>query len=728
MDQVRQGENGLNLFKKKAKIGRIIDVYSQVKRIASNRDDVTQQGPHSIFLDLKVQGMVISKKTHLEDNAISTEKREVTELVISDDSAHIKVISDYREDLRSLDVGTEVIIEGLSANYAPAEGIDDNVGEKTDGMVFSLRGSKISTVKEETVARGLYVVATVKEDIKYDTRSPDWGRREHSTINNRLNSTGGGKYGIVRKEERYEISWEEYLGKKGPNQNVVIAGGSGYGKTTLIYWLIRETKGYKKVIFAYKNSDEFDRLGYPVLRMASHSPNVFGDKEAFTQAWMVAFGVREQNSGITASQIESTVRRIVSGCGNWSEFSDEVVKLKKTKSLIEKGVLSDIEGKMHSVFNERMWSYDLPQEICIDFSGLNEEAFTFYCEYLLRSLYREMSDGRRERTQIVIDEGHKFLNSQKTIVRELAAMIRSRGSFIISTQKLHSLKGIRGNASMQFSFRLTEAEDLLESKALSNEYQWILQRLYPREFVDLGQYASEDDIYVFSLRNPSLRFYDTVEWNPEEQAQGEIVEGQEGGRKVRPMSNLELDDLVYSLIAMGARTKYEVTKEVSSRIDKSVGELKLTVMNSFDRIARQGRISSFSLDGVKVRYNKIYSSPKYEVLVYFRYGTYDGHDYVVKMVARILEEKGYKPDVLVHRGESSPDLVVKEQKLAIEVEMGTKFGYKIDETRQRIEGEKREGYRVLIMVPTDDLKEKYNDISETYTPRELWEHNLETEQ
>ena len=716
------------LFRRKLKTSKIIDAYTQLKKIKSNYGDDAQQEAHSIFSGVNVQGRVILKKTYTVEVEHQSDKRETTELVISDESGHLTLESDYREDVWNLEVGTEILIEGIKAGYVPKERNNEHSSKPSDEEVtFSLEGTKITVMNDETAGRGVYVVGTVKGGMKYDQRSLDDSGDPFHLLTPRRNNFPVGGYRIERKNEVYEIDWEEYLKRKGANQNVVIAGGSGYGKTTLVYWLIRGMKGYKKVIFAYKNSDEYDRLGYPVLRISSHSPNVFGDKEAFTQAWMVALGVGKQSSGITASQIESTVRRIVSSCNSWEEFSSEVDKLqKKTKSLIEKGALADIAGKMHSVFNESMWTYNLPKEICLDFSGLNEEAFTFFSEYLLRSLYREISEGRRERTQIIIDEGHKFLGSQKTIIRELAAMIRSRGSFILSTQQLHSLKGIRGNASMQFSFRLTESEDLMESRALSNEYQWILQRLYPKEFVDLGQLASENGIYIFSLKNPSLKFYDPVDWNPQEYSQEGMREPEERLSKGESMSNLQFDDMVYSMIASSARTKYEVTKEISVRTGQSLEVLKVKVMNSFDRIARQGRISSFRLDGVKVRYDKIYSSPKDEVLVFFRYGSYDGHDYVVAMVKKILEEKGMAPKVLDHRGERSPDIVVREQKLAIEVEMGTKFGHKIDETKQRIEGEKSEGYRVLIAVPTDDLKEKYDEISETYTPRELWELKLES--
>jgi ABC-type oligopeptide transport system ATPase subunit len=715
----------VRLFKKKRKIDSITDVYTTLKNVRTDNEDAIQQDPPSIFVNVNLQGRVILKKTYQMKNSDWDERREMAELVVSDDSGHIMIRSDYREDVWNLKEGNEIIIQGLSASYTPEKKNDEGVPGKKNEVSFLLKDSKVTVLKDETAGRGIYVVGTVRGGMKYDQRPQGSGNYLFPRVSPGQNNFPRGEYRIERKDEVYEISWEDYLNKKGANQNVVIVGGSGYGKTTLVYWLIRTITGYKKVIFAYKNSDEFDRLGYPVLRIRNHSPNVFGDKEAFTQSWMVAFGVKEQNSGITASQIESTVRRIVSGCNNWEEFRSEVEKLqKKTKSLIEKGALADIRNKLNSVFNERMWDFNLRGEICIDFSGLNEEAFKFFSEYLLRSLYREISEGRRERTQIIIDEGHRFLGSQKTMIRELAAMIRSRGSFIISTQQLHSLRGIRGNASMQFSFRLTESDDLMESKALSNEYQWILQRLYHAEFVDLGQYASENDIFIFSLRNLSLKFYDPVEWNPEEYSkEEEKLENEKEGKNMQ-MNNLELDDSVYSLISGGAKTKYEATKEISEKMGMGIEELKLRVMNSFDRIARQGRISSFRLDGVKVRYNHIYQSPKDEVQVYFRYGTYDGHDYVVEMVRRILEEKGLKPEVQDHRGESSPDIVVRERKLAFEVEMGTKYGHKIDETENRIDGEKKEGFRVIIIVPTEDIKEKYAGMAETYTPRELLEMDL----
>ena len=111
---------------------------------------------------------------------------------------------------------------------------------------------------------------------------------------------------------------EDLLILKGHNKNIAVIGMAGSGKTELTYFIISQMKQYHKIIFQYKNSDRYRELGYPVLFLKHYSPDVFRDKEAFTQAWITAFAV--ENRGITASRIEPIIREIVEKVKNWQEM------------------------------------------------------------------------------------------------------------------------------------------------------------------------------------------------------------------------------------------------------------------------------------------------------------------------------------------------------------------------------------------------------------------------
>ena len=141
-----------------------------------------------------------------------------------------------------------------------------------------------------------------------------------------------------------------------------------------------------------------------------------------------------------------------------------------------------------------------------------------------------------------------------------------------------------------------------------------------------------------------------------------------------------------------------------------------------DRLMRQGKITSFKLDYVKFVNNRAYVADT-EATYYCMAGTYDAHDFVVSMVAAILTRKGIDCRVM-HHGESVPDIIAG--RVAIEVETKDKRGENFEKVRRRIEREKQDGYTVLVIVPSQDLRSKYQGIDgiSILTPRELWQAEL----
>jgi predicted AAA+ superfamily ATPase len=137
---------------------------------------------------------------------------------------------------------------------------------------------------------------------------------------------------------------------------------------------------------------------------------------------------------------------------------------------------------------------------------------------------------------------------------------------------------------------------------------------------------------------------------------------------------------------------------------------------------RQGKITSFKLDYVKFVNNRAYVADN-EATYYCMAGTYDTHDFVVSMVAAILTRKGTDCRVM-HHGESVPDIIAG--RVAIEVETKDKRGENFEKVRRRIEREKQDGYTVLVIVPSQDLRSKYQGIDgiSILTPRELWQAEL----
>lgn len=538
-----------------------------------------------------------------------------------------------------------------------------------------------ATIKQENA---LAIVAVVKE-IQYTKKDEKTGRE-------------------IQRQEVYPrvIDFQAYLEEKGHNRNIAIIGMAGSGKTELTYFIISQMQQYHKVIFQYKNSDRYRELGFPVLYLRRYSPNVFKDKEAFTQAWITAFTV--ENRGITASQIIPLIRNAVNKCLNWQEFKEEIDKeLKEQEGTITGNALTDIRLKLDSVYSKEQYEIDLPDDIVVDFEGLNKDAFVFYAEYLLRELYEQVKTGTRRETMIFVDEAHVFTRTNNTIIPELSAIIRSRGAFLFATQRASTIAGdVKGNAGIQFCFKQTERDDLNVVSALSEPYHWIVQRLPPYSFVDLAQAESEKGIFVFRVHHPKPAFKSVVEWKPEANQEKET-------RAKKPIDEEAVIGVLNKAMSAG-----DVGKALYDRgYDVPDGEKARLIANKLlTKMADRNAISEIVFAPYTMQNNGVWQEYKKGV-VYARKGTYDLHDFGVLRICQILDYKGFIPKPQAH-GLPLADILIDQKKdgkpvkIAIEFERG-KNGYKIEETRQRIVDFEKQGYKVCIVVPSGTVKEKYKE-------------------
>lgn len=512
---------------------------------------------------------------------------------------------------------------------------------------------------------------------------------------------------------------EDLLKPKAHNKNIAVIGMAGSGKTELTYFIISQMK-YHKIIFQYKNSDRYRELGYPVLFLKKYSPNVFSDPESFTQAWLTAFSV--ENRGITASQVEPIIRDIASKVKDWKEFRAEAQeRAKKEQGTITGNALNDILLKLQTVYSENQYNISIPSDIVIDFEGLNEQAFVFFAEYLLRELYEEIKSGKRTKTMIFVDEAHRFVKSSNTIIPELSAIIRSRGAFLFGTQRTSTIAGdVKGNAGTQFCFKQTEKEDLDQIRALSEPYQWIVERLYPYEFVDLAQQDSHKGIYIYRLINPKPDFKPVVEWQPDVR-QEEKQKNTEDDSEGKGSSNIDIPSEIMRMLSQPANQQ-DLAKRFAKEYGNDPNYWKMTLKGYLKNIVMNNEISADITDYVKFDDN----GKAYEIrnsIIYHRKANYDYHDWLVEMTAEILYHKGLSPQIQAHGLPLADILVENPKKLAFEIETGSKNGYKINETKQRIADFQKQGYKIYVIVPNQEVKKRYAEagFSEIFTPLELWE-------
>jgi hypothetical protein len=292
------------------------------------------------------------------------------------------------------------------------------------------------------------------------------------------------------------------------------------------------------------------------------------------------------------------------------------------------------------------------------------------------------------------------------------ALIRKRGALLMGTQFVSDLKGIRGNAKTQFAFYTNEGADLDEISKISEPYHWIIQRLKPYEFVDLAQLDSHVAIYVYRLNNPKPDFKSVVEWKPQT-AKKENSERQ-GSKEI------DIPSEIVRLLSQPANQQ-DLAKRFTKEYGNTVDYWKMTLKTPLKIMHQQGEISATETDYIKWR-DKEY--PISNSLIYHRKGDYSYHDWLVGITADILYHKGLTPAIQAHGLPLADILVESPKRLAFEIESGSKNGYKIEETQQRISDFKKQGYKVYVIVPNQEVKGKYKDFRNIFTALELWRENL----
>ena len=507
----------------------------------------------------------------------------------------------------------------------------------------------------------------------------------------------------------------DLLAMKGQN-NVTISGIAGTGKSVLTCFLINEMKQFKKIIFQFDPQDHYKEMGIPTLFLNKYAPDVFKDPNSFAEAWETAF----QGDATTYRAIPDIVKGIASRSRNWQEFKkildDEIKQLGKA-DIITVGAYNAIKRQLSRVYMDKVMEYSIPDNLVISFEGMDIRAFQFYGDWILRNLYKELlqANSTRAGTMLVIDEASQFKNEEKPILPSIMALIRKRGSLLMGTQFVSDLKGIRGNARTQLAFYTNEGTDLDEVKKISDVYHWIIQRLQPHEFIDLSQSGSQNGIFVYSLKNPVPDYKQVIEWKPDE-----TEEKDEANSKSEGSKELNIPDEIIKLLNQPANQQ-DLAKRFVKEFGKTVDYWKMNLKESLKNLVLQREISATETEYVKWdsnNPNKAYLIKK--AIIYHKKNDYSYHDWLVQISADILYHKGFTPKIQPHGLPLSDILAETPKRIAVEIEIGTKNGYKLEETKKRIQDFERDGYEVFVIVPNVEVKPKYKDFKNVMTPLELW--------
>lgn len=269
------------------------------------------------------------------------------------------------------------------------------------------------------------------------------------------------------------------------NQNVLICGSSGSGKSELMNYLLEIWNGVR-VVFSFKPDDASLRLPIRVIDVAQNMPNPFKDKEAFVEAYGVAFPV--DSVGIMASQISSLLRSALYE-PNVSDFPSLVAfvesKVKEKESKIQSDVWASILANLDTIRVSVSGFYFDIKDTVFDFSGLNDDAKTFYAEYFLRQIWKTITSSNQDKVVLAVDEIHRLARVKHSIVwRSIMREIRHFGAIWSATQNYSDIsESLSNQYDNVFLFRTVNSEDLGALSKMDRVYTSLVCDLPAHSFI-----------------------------------------------------------------------------------------------------------------------------------------------------------------------------------------------------------------------------------------------------
>ena len=512
-----------------------------------------------------------------------------------------------------------------------------------------------------------------------------------------------GKGWQKERQEIYEqkMNLEEYLKTKGNNRIIAVMGASRSGKSQLVYHLIQSLPKQRKIIFQFKATDEYTKLGHPVLYMHKAVPDVFVSPEAVARAFLTAFPISPNMQGITASTVRGQVKQIAEQSHNWKDFKnilDEM--LENEKDNITKGALKFIQNNLPIIYRENVLNYELPEECVFDFEGndtheTDMQFFVFYAEFLLNQLSKEVWH-KRQNTMFIIDEAHLLTKSGFSVIPEMSATIGAKGSMILSSQRIADLKGqALDNCKTQFTFRHTGGENLDEVRAISDLFHEVVgQMLSTYEFCDLGQDRPDQGILIFTLRNPHIEFYPIEELVIENnKSEGNKIEGEE---------RLDYTETIKELLSQAGNIQ-DISKRLAERYGGKGEDYRLKIKDIPKKLVKLDEINMEQVDYVKFHKEQVFVVNNSNI--YFRKNEIPSglHTFIVNATADVIFHKGIVDFRIQPSGIGTADIEAK--KLVFEIETGLKND--ITDIKNRIELYKKQGKETIIVVPNQESKKKY---------------------
>lgn len=510
----------------------------------------------------------------------------------------------------------------------------------------------------------------------------------------------------IRLEE-LRVNTKEYIERKA-NQNVLVCGASGQGKSVLARHLLASFDSPRTVI-SFKPNDEYLRVGLPVAEAPRALPNpfLFQDPDAFLTAFAITFPL--DVIGVVASLVPALIFSLAIGCRDWSEFQGNLEKrIGHTRDKIQLTALHFIEQHVRLlVYQSQMDADSLLSTIIegkgsvvFDFSKLNESAKIFYAELLLRQLWKRLEDGSSEKRQIVcVDEAYRLTRGTfqryRSVLHDVARDIRRVGALWTSTQNYTDLPDeIRNQFETQFVFKTTQEGDLAALKAIDPMIFWVapvLPRYYFFDAKVVDRYEVKVMHYVAKV---AVHEHNQTKLVP--QPDEPMLYVNDGDRTVDAL-------IVTRMIRESLRTQVlyasQLARLLMARYKLEENEAKLLINDALRPLVEGGEVRRMEFereDGqCLVLYYKLPEDTAGASLL---------HNFLISHLRHYLEERGTRIIQIAEIGDYAADIETGDA--LYEIETGLKKG-NVRGLRERVlKAEKA----VFVVVPNSAIAERYSGL------------------
>jgi hypothetical protein len=486
-----------------------------------------------------------------------------------------------------------------------------------------------------------------------------------------------------------------YLEEK-PNQNVLITGTSGQGKSMLQSHLVRYWAGMGKqpIIFSFKPHDVYSGMGFPVADLSRYLPDPFEDVDHLVEAMTVAYPMAQ--SGPTAASVGIVLRALASQSTSWEDLIHKIsAEERRTQDVVRRGALNLLRSQVEHMVVSGAQSFSLAElthPLVLDFSGLSTPQQSFYGELALRQVWAAISSGKLSNAVVCFDEAHRILKGiDHSILEEMAREIRAYGALWVTTQAFTDLPDeLKTQFATWFSFSTHSPSDLRALRQLGPLYAEV--GMLPQHcFTDLRWPERHSHLPVLTLVPyqvapvappvfvppvKPLRYPDAI---PQD------------------LSGLAMD----TISKTGAMNPSDLTKEIAGRYSTDPENVKPRVLRALDQLYRAEKVGKCKVE---------LGANKSITLYYQRDPAESGlHRWLIEKVGAWLAH--YKIPVIsgAMSGASSPDLETADT--LYEMETGLKErGFK-DDLIPRLQ---RATKNTVIIVPNAEVLARYQHLPKTY--------------